>query len=135
MEPLRWKKRRSPRSTRRLPAKTSATDVDCLRSPFLGRAVADLERLARCIALRTARYSRSVAAGAFSQVLGTPVQGEPTTTRQTGDRSRDSSADRTDRGCQSSVACTQSSRRIDDARHRDLRAHGLPNAPNTPSAT
>jgi hypothetical protein len=28
--------RRSPRSTRRLRAKTSATDVDCLRSPFLG---------------------------------------------------------------------------------------------------
>ena len=45
--------RRSPPATRRLPAKTAATGVDRLRSPLLGRAVAVLERLARCVALRT----------------------------------------------------------------------------------
>jgi hypothetical protein len=49
-----------------------------------------LERLARCLGLRTARHGRPLAAGALSQVLGAPLQGEPTTTRQTGACCRDS---------------------------------------------
>src|ERR1700676_2358574 len=94
----------------------------------LGWAVSYLERPAHCLGLRPAGHGRPVAAGALSQVLGTPVQGETPTTRQAGDGCGDSPADRTVGGCQSAVACAEDSRGIEDARHRDLRADGFPNA-------
>src|SRR5262249_3140268 len=94
-----------------LSAKAEATRTDLVRSAVLGRFVWGLAQLAQPAALRTGRHSRSVAAGAFSQVLGASVEGEPQAPRQTRDCRRDSPTDRAGGRVQSAVACATDSRR------------------------
>jgi hypothetical protein len=61
-------------------------------------------------------------------------ESEPAPWRPTRDGLRDSTPHRTD-GCrQLSLGRTQDSRRVEDAWHRDLRTHYLPNPPETAAA-
>ena len=84
--------------------------------------------------LRPRRHGRPLAARTVSQVLGSAVEGEPAPSRPTRDGRRDSTPDRED-GCrQPSLARTQDSRRVDNARHRDFRTYCLPNPPETAAA-
>ena len=123
--------RRSPRSARCLPAKTEATHIDFLRPTILGGAVPALDRLARLTSAPTRSSAGSANGFAGS---GSAVEGEPTPSRATRDGRRDSTPHRTD-GCrQPSLARTQDSRRVDNARHRDFRTYCLPNAPKTAAA-
>jgi hypothetical protein len=71
------RERCTPAAARRLSAKAETTSVDLVRSAVLGRFVWGLAQLALPAALRAGRHRRPVAAGAFSQVLGAAVQGEP----------------------------------------------------------
>src|SRR5262244_1479352 len=67
----------TPAAARCLSAKAETTSTDLVRSAVLGRFVWGLAQLAQPAVVRTGRHRCPVAAGAFSQVLGTPVQGEP----------------------------------------------------------
>jgi hypothetical protein len=89
---------------------------------------------ARSPGVRPSRHGRPLAARTVSQVLGSTVEGETTPSRATRDGRRDSTPHRAD-GCgQLSLARTQDSRRVDNARHRDFRTHCLPNPPETAAA-
>jgi hypothetical protein len=63
----------------------------------------------------------------FSEILGGVVQTMWSSSGPAGYRHTVSRIDRTNGDGQSVVACTADSRRIEDARHLDLRAHRLPN--------
>jgi len=114
------RERCTPVAARRLSAKAETASVDLVRSAVLGRFVWGLAQLALPAALRAGRHRRPVAAGAFSQVLGAAVQGEPPAPWQTRDCGRDSPAHRRNGRVQSAVACATASRRTQDAWHRDL---------------
>src|SRR6516165_10327898 len=80
-------------STRGLPATTETARSDFPRPTVLGRTLPAVESLALSPDVRPSRHGRPVAARAVSQVLGTFIEEEPASPRQTRDGRRGSTSD------------------------------------------
>ena len=94
-----------------------------------------LEALALFPDVRPSRQGRPVAARAISQVLGTFIEQEPASPWQTRDGRRDWTSDRRDGYGQSVMACSEDSRRVEDARHPDLGTDRLSAGPEVAATT
>jgi hypothetical protein len=92
----------------------------------------------RSVVLCPGRHRHPLATRTISEILGAAVQIVWSSSGPARYRGRGSAIDRTNGDRQSVVAGTANSRRIEDARHLDLRAHRLPNPaplPRPPSQT
>src|SRR5215469_5066163 len=120
--------------TRGVPTKTQAASSNHLGSSVLDHPAPLVVRLARSAGLCSGRHGHPLAARTVSQVLGPVVQLSSPATRLARYGLADSPIDRMNGDGQSIVACATDSWRIEDAGHRNLRAHRLAHsAPASPA--
>src|SRR3954465_4422585 len=115
------------------PTKTEAPVADKLGPGILDHSPQPAVRLATSPDLRPGRYCRPLAARTLPQILGQVVQAAAPAPRSPPHRRRTPPIDRANGRRQSALARAQDSRRTQNARHRDLRAHCFPYPAQTPS--
>src|SRR3954454_7234376 len=122
-------------ATRGLPAKAPATGSENFRSSVLDHTPPFLVWLAWSVGLCTARHDCPVATRAVSEILGPAVEAAAPPAGSPDHSHRNSPLNRANGGRQSIVACAADSRRTEDARDPDLRAHRLPDSSKASPAT
>src|SRR5215469_7584585 len=125
---------RAPPPTRGVPAKPQVASSNHLGSSVLDHPAPLVVRLARSAALCSGGRGHPLAARTVSQVLGPLVQLSSPASRPARYGLAHSPIDRMNGDGQSIVACATDSWRIEDAGHRNLRAHRLAHsAPASPA--
>jgi len=125
--------RSAANANRSVSTKTEAPVADKLGPGILDHSPQPAVRLATSPDLRPGRYCRPLAARTLPQILGQVVQAAAPAPRSPPHRRRTPPIDRANGRRQSALARAQDSRRTQNARHRDLRAHCFPYPAQTPS--